>query len=298
MAHRFLLAAALAAGSVFVSTGNADLLAYDGFSNGPRANLAGSEGGTGWSGAWLMAGDNVTKIAGGGLVYPGLEVAHGGAATPVGGGVWPNSVYTRSFGPLPPGTTSIYASFLMRDDAAFGIWGGISFGTYPYEMTVGSPLGYYSYGLMISEGLGDVTNMPLIQGDTTLVVCKITKNAGAGITYRMFLNPTIGTPEPSFPDAIFVVAPVNVIPTAVSIDNGTGFTTDELRVGTTWASVLPEPPPPPVCLGDFNHTNMVDGADLAILLGNWGLPAGDLNEDQTTDASDLAILLGAWGACP
>lgn len=276
----------------------AQLIAYDGFGNGPLANLAGSNGGSGWSGVWGDGGDNLTKVAGGGLTYPGLDVTRGAAISPVGGGVWPNSAYYRSFGPLPEGTTSVYVSFLMRDDAAFGIWGGISFGSYPFEMTVGSPLGWYTYGLMLSEGNGDATNKPLVLGETTLVVAKVTKNAGAGITYRMYLNPTIGASEPGFPDALFSVAPVNTLPTVVAIDNGTGFTTDELRVGTTWASVLPAEPPPPVCAGDLNQTGTVDGADLAMLLGQWDLPGGDLDGDQTTNASDLAILLGAWGSCP
>lgn len=273
----------------------AQLIAYDGFGNGPLANLAGSNGGTGWPSTWAQGGDNLTKVAGAGLTYPGLDTTPGGAVSPVGGGVWPNSAYYRAFGPLPSGTTSVYVSFLMRDDAAFGIWGGISFGSYPYEMTVGSPLGWYTYGLMLSEGNGNATNKPLVQGETTLVVVKITKNAGPGITYRMYLNPTVGNAEPSFADALYGVAQVNALPTVVAIDNGTGFTTDELRVGTTWASVLPQPP---VCVGDFNHTGAVDGADLAMLLGQWGLAGGDLNGDQTTNASDLAILLGAWGPCP
>ncbi len=51
-------------------------------------------------------------------------------------------------------------------------------------------------------------------------------------------------------------------------------------------------------LGDLNHDGAVDAADLAILLGTWGVcPAcpPDLNGDGTVDAADLAILLGAWG---
>ncbi len=52
--------------------------------------------------------------------------------------------------------------------------------------------------------------------------------------------------------------------------------------------------PPPV-IGDLNGDFVVDAADLAILLGQWGGPgSGDLDGNGTVDAADLAILLGAW----
>ncbi|MFO0895401.1 MAG: SUMF1/EgtB/PvdO family nonheme iron enzyme [Phycisphaerales bacterium] len=50
----------------------------------------------------------------------------------------------------------------------------------------------------------------------------------------------------------------------------------------------------PNVLGDLNGSGEVDGADLGMLLGGWGLPAADLNDDGTTDGADLGILLGAW----
>jgi hypothetical protein len=55
----------------------------------------------------------------------------------------------------------------------------------------------------------------------------------------------------------------------------------------------------PPCAGDFDGSGVVDGADLAIMLGGWGDGSigGDLNNDGSTDGADLAILLGAWGSC-
>jgi hypothetical protein len=48
-------------------------------------------------------------------------------------------------------------------------------------------------------------------------------------------------------------------------------------------------------LGDLNGDGVVNGSDLAILLGAWGgTGMGDLNNDGVVDAADLAILLGAW----
>lgn len=42
---------------------------------------------------------------------------------------------------------------------------------------------------------------------------------------------------------------------------------------------------------------IVDGSDLAVLLGGWGVDGiSDINRDGITDGSDLAILLGSWNA--
>jgi len=47
---------------------------------------------------------------------------------------------------------------------------------------------------------------------------------------------------------------------------------------------------------DINLDDIVNGADLAYVLGNWGnAGATDLNGDGTTDGADLAIVLGYWG---
>jgi hypothetical protein len=53
---------------------------------------------------------------------------------------------------------------------------------------------------------------------------------------------------------------------------------------------------PVVPLGDLTGDGVVDAADLAVLLGQWGTPgpAADLNNDAIVDGGDLAVLLGAW----
>lgn len=54
-------------------------------------------------------------------------------------------------------------------------------------------------------------------------------------------------------------------------------------------------------IGDLNGDGSVGGADLAIMLGGWGLCQncvnciGDLDGNCTVDAADLAVLLGNWG---
>ncbi|MEN9641776.1 MAG: hypothetical protein RIR77_965 [Planctomycetota bacterium] len=52
------------------------------------------------------------------------------------------------------------------------------------------------------------------------------------------------------------------------------------------------------CLGDLNADRTVTGADLGILLGQWGQTgSGDLNGDGIVGGADLGLLLGVWGAC-
>jgi hypothetical protein len=47
---------------------------------------------------------------------------------------------------------------------------------------------------------------------------------------------------------------------------------------------------------------VVNGADLAVLLGAWGACSGSCPADFTgvgfVDGADLGFMLGAWGACP
>ena len=50
----------------------------------------------------------------------------------------------------------------------------------------------------------------------------------------------------------------------------------------------------PCAPADFDCNGAVNGSDLAMLLGFWGLPETDLNGDGTTDGADLSLLLGAW----
>ena len=54
------------------------------------------------------------------------------------------------------------------------------------------------------------------------------------------------------------------------------------------------------CTGDLDGSGVIDGADLAGLLGAWGTPGrpADLDGDGTVGGADLGVLLGHWGTCP
>jgi len=51
--------------------------------------------------------------------------------------------------------------------------------------------------------------------------------------------------------------------------------------------------------GDFNHDGHVNGIDVAVVLGNWGICSagvcvGDITRDGQINGADLAILLSNW----
>ena len=51
-------------------------------------------------------------------------------------------------------------------------------------------------------------------------------------------------------------------------------------------------------IGDLNLNGVVDGQDVSILVGWWGIPGalfGDLDGNGTVDAFDLGIMLGRFG---
>ena len=85
-----------------------------------------------------------------------------------------------------------------------------------------------------------------------------------------------------------VVGTGTQVATGVSSTTGTSLTAQFLEI-------LGVPAP---CPADLTGDGTVDGADLGILLGNWGNPGTtDLTGDSTTDGADLGLLLGAWGPC-
>ncbi|MBL9147141.1 MAG: hypothetical protein JNM94_00460 [Phycisphaerae bacterium] len=60
-------------------------------------------------------------------------------------------------------------------------------------------------------------------------------------------------------------------------------------------------PPIPDCIADLNGDDIVNGADVALILGAWGTKGfsdADLDQDGVIDGSDLGLLLGSSGACP
>jgi hypothetical protein len=57
------------------------------------------------------------------------------------------------------------------------------------------------------------------------------------------------------------------------------------------------------CPGDVTGNDLVDGVDLAAILGAWGTDGQnqydcDIDNDGIVSGTDLAFVLGGWGPCP
>lgn len=80
--------------------------------------------------------------------------------------------------------------------------------------------------------------------------------------------------------------------------DGDGFRDGDERIACS-NPADPSSTPNSTCRYDLvGADGNIDGADLALLLANWGgAGAGDLNCDGIVGGADLAIMLGVWGAC-
>lgn len=261
--------------------------AYEGFEYGSSPNLLGKNGGFGWSTAWGKINQITTGVIDEDLTYPGLATAGGSAITPP----FPSNDFTAySRGLDSYDASSVYISFLFRPNIGFGFGGGLAFGPFANGMVVGADTATGLYGLWTPPGnLSADSDVAMAQGETVLLVAHIEATEN-GTTWSLFVNPTVGEPEPATADATLSVP--SALPQNAMIFNDGGFSTDEIRLGQTWESVLPA-----ACFADFDGSGDVDGGDLGQLLGAWGTAEHDLNGDGVTDGADLGLLLGAWGPC-
>ncbi len=125
------------------------------------------------------------------------------------------------------------------------------------------------------------------------------------VDYRMrcsFIDDTFefavwvdGAPEPAPQISVIDASPIlSGGPTgfAASRSQSTGLVDISFSDFTfTLPNECEEPVP-----GDLNGDGIVDGADLGILLNNWGGDGvGDLDGDGIVDGADLGLLLNNWG---
>ena len=58
---------------------------------------------------------------------------------------------------------------------------------------------------------------------------------------------------------------------------------------------------PACCPADLNCDGVINGADLGLLLNDWGTCTGscpgDINDDGVVNGFDLGTLLSSWGNC-
>lgn len=202
---------------------------YDGFNYPQGSSLAGQNGGFGWNGAW--GGSGLTATIAPGLSIGSLTTTGGSVATeaPIPGTV---AFYSRqldtSYG---ADNTSVYLSFLLRPETGFGFYGGINLG----GLFVGKsgPVDLYS----IEAPTDDISSSTVapVAGSTVYLVLHAEFLPGND-RFALYVNPAPGVPQPLTPDAMKTNYDLGSTD-FIFLNNAGGWTTDEIRLGSTFESV-------------------------------------------------------------
>lgn len=231
---------------------------YEGFGGyAPGTSVGSLNGGYGWSGGWGGSGLSLT-VASPGLSHPGLATSPGAATSGVPGGnvAW----YYRDLDQRVGDGATLYLSVLLRPETGISDYGGLSLVGSVGDIFMGesgdAAMGSHAYGLesRIPDGpdadtdpdvLIDSSAIMASPGETALLVLKATLMAGPDL-FALFVNPIPGSSE-----ADNTVA-ARFLPTDgldlgelifIAINNAGNWTTDEIRIGATFASVTPAPAP-------------------------------------------------------
>jgi len=242
---RFVSVLTLGALSVILSLpAHAGQTAYEGFT--PSFPVY-ANGGDGFSGPWAQGGFNA--FASGyipndrSLCYPQLQTSGGS----VSGAAFPtiNGAIRGLEAPLGANNTTAYLSFLIQphgtlNSGAFNGFFGVTLnGSLANDLFIGKPGAgaEEQYVIETRGGSGQLpSGIPTVVGRTALLVVNAHFLAGND-AFTLYTNPTPGRPEPVS----------GIMKTDLDLGNvfkigiySTGFfTVDEIRIGTTYADVVP-----------------------------------------------------------
>ena len=157
--------------------------------------------------------------------------------------------------------------------------------------------GYQSLGVQPVAGRGGAT---AVNADGSKILCYMGAPAAFGEGYIWIQGRGYVAME-DYAAEFGVTMPEGVrlaLPLSISADELTITGTARGPFGTS-PFVLDLHPSAGSCVGDLNGDGSVTGADLGILLGDWGqATASDIDGNGLVDGADLGRLLGAWGPCP
>ncbi len=242
-------------------------IAYDGFSYTADATIGGENGGTGWTGAWVTNGTATNYTASTPLAYSAGSVTVTGDTRTALVGSDATDLYAR---PFAPQTGTLYFSFLFRyddngsagnlendefvhfmlnNDAANNISGGIGL--------LSTSTSFLGVRIGVSNGGGTTVSSPttMLADTTYLLVGKIWKDGLANYNrVDLFINPSTsvepGTASATRTESMTVNTISHFTVRGFQIDTNDRYIIDELRIGTTYDSVVvPEPSTAMLILG-------------------------------------------------
>lgn len=225
--------------------------AYEGFDYPIGSNLAGANGGSGFSGTWRVTSGGPTNAVAGaasGVIVEGLTYTDAqGQTLPVTGGAWQTSS-SFVFGQGQRNTvenfgaagTRVWMSFLVRQLSAAGGLNyaqgtpGTGFGFGSGAMSAG-PFGIPTAGYTaFYDGGGASVNIGNAVNKVTLVVISVDFASAGNDTLRVWFDPILNQPL----DAPALVGAIDNYPSAINgatlaWGDSRSFVFDELRVGAS-----------------------------------------------------------------
>ena len=241
----------------------AAVLVEEGFNCAPGSNLAGANGGTGFTDAWTGNANDYTVNAAS-LAYSGLATS-GGSVSLVGNGSWSTSA-KRNFASINTTTGVVWGSYLVRadvigDDGFELKYGEAGAGLNQGNINYGNATGFGNGGgtatrLDTNSNSGAVFGPTLVVGQTHLLVWAFNGSASEvnGIfpgDYIMFLDPTVGVDPDAGSPNIYKFAgagPLGTLGITQIFARNTTATVDEVRIGQSFADVTPVPEPSAIAI--------------------------------------------------
>jgi hypothetical protein len=220
-------------------------LSHEPFEHTAGQPLVGRSGASGFSGSWLAgvpgAPNSSFQTAAASLPYPGLKTGGGHVRHSVSGASGVRRAVSHVLG---QDNTVRYISLLVRPDGALGssyfglrLLGGVGVDLYVGKPGGGNPTRY------VIEGVGgagqSASAREVVQGEVALLVIKLEFRPGAD-RVSLYVNPPLGT-EPAVADAVKADQDLGRM-NGLAFNSSAIWSTDELRVGTTFASVTPAQP--------------------------------------------------------
>jgi hypothetical protein len=228
--------------------GRAEPVAHDGFDLSFPVYAA---GGSGFAGPWALGGYNAFSagyaLREASLCYRGLP----GGGTALSGGAFPaiNGILRPLQQPLGADNTTVYLSFLVRPEGTLGagiysgFFGLTLNGSLGADLFIGKP-GGGALDRWVLETRGGYGQAPsgtgAVVGRVALLVVKAQFLPGRD-TFTLYVNPAPGHGEPGSGIEKSDVDLGTV--SNIGVYSSGAFTIDEIRIGTTFADVVPGPEP-------------------------------------------------------
>lgn len=239
-----------------VST-QAALIAYEGF-NYSTGQLAGQTpgGGSGFSGSWFTASGAAaeTTVNSSGFTYTGLASQGGSGQILQDASKTHTGAYLNLSTTLAATNNTYYISFLARYDGAsaddnaylfLDLYSGTSISVASLGKQPVANTGVWGMNTRSNGGNPNLfydTGGPTVD-NLALLVYKIQFTSANNATMSLFVNPDLSLGEPGTADATGTRVNSAAVTTwdTIRFQSNNDASIDEIRIGTTWADVIPEP---------------------------------------------------------